>query len=114
MSEVKTARELARLQLKYYNARDLDNFCALFHDHCKLVDYYSGDVVCDNAEDFRAIYADRFSNLELHCEVTHEIDLNNVAIDRETVSGIPGGPMEIVAIYEVEEGLIRKVTFIRQ
>jgi hypothetical protein len=35
------------------------------------------------------------------------------AIDKETVSGLPTGLLHIMAIYEVREGLIRSLQFIR-
>jgi hypothetical protein len=35
------------------------------------------------------------------------------AIDKETVSGLPSGPLQLIAIYEVQDGLIRSLRFIR-
>lgn len=60
------------------------------------------------------MYADRFSNRDLHAHVHATMDLGPFAIDRETITGVPGGPIEAIAIYEVRDGLIRSVRFIRQ
>lgn len=113
MDDFPTARDIARLQLKYYNARDLDRFCALFHESCILVNHISGEIIANSPDSIREMYYDRFSNENLHCVVHEEMDIGNVAIDKETVSGLPSGDMEIIAIYQVNEGKINKVSFIR-
>jgi hypothetical protein len=41
------------------------------------------------------------------------MDGADFAIDKETVSGLPAGELNIIAIYEVREGLIRGLRFVR-
>lgn len=113
MTNLPTARELAIKQLEYYNARDLDKFCALFHPDCVLINHATGEVILDQQDDFRAMYKDRFSNPDLHCQVVAMMDQGNVAIDQEIVTGLPDGPLHVIAIYEANDGLITKVSFIR-
>lgn len=110
---MRTPRETADLQLRLYNARDLDGFCALFAPGARLVDLPSGDVMAEGAEAIHAFYAARFSNEALSCRVHTHCDIGDFAIDRETIEGVPGAPIDVVAIYEVKEGLISQVRFIR-
>ena len=108
-----TARDLANLQLEYYNAHDLDKFCALFHPDCELVNHRTGEMILNTQDAFRDFYRDRFSNPDLHCIVTNRMDHDNIAIDQEVVSGISDDPLHIIAIYEASDGLIKRVSFIR-
>jgi hypothetical protein len=111
---VRSPRDLANAQLVAYNARDLDAFCALFADDVTIHDVPGGKVTCTGMAAFRAIYANRFASPDLHCEILSRMDLGDFAIDRERVTGIPGGPLDVIAIYEARDGLIRSVRFIRQ
>jgi hypothetical protein len=45
--------------------------------------------------------------------VYQNVERADFAIDKEPVSGLPTGPLHIMAIYEVREGLIRSLLFIR-
>ena len=109
-----TPREIANRQLDLYNARDLEGFCALFAENAVLTDLPSGTVLASGAAAIRAMYRDRFSNPKLHCRVHSHNDIASMAIDRETVEGLPGGPVDILAIYQVENDLIQSVWFIRE
>ena len=106
--------EVADRQLTAYNDHDIDAFCDLFAPDAVLYDLLSGEVVASGIDEIRARYAERFAISDLRCEVHGSIYLGDVAIDRETVYGLPGGPVEMIAIYEVVDGLIRTVRFVRQ
>ncbi|MCL5775757.1 nuclear transport factor 2 family protein [Limibaculum sp. FT325] len=109
-----TPREIADRQLAAYNARDLDAYMALFDPAAELVDLPSGTVLASGAQAIRALYAARFATPGLECRVHARIDIADHAIDRETVYGLPGGPVEILALYRVRAGLIVWVGFIRE
>ncbi|MDX2104472.1 MAG: nuclear transport factor 2 family protein [Alphaproteobacteria bacterium] len=108
-----TPRQIAALQLDRYNARDLDGFCSLFQEDAELWELPAMTLRARGMAAIRAIYADRFSNPDLFCRVHATIDLGEVAIDRETVTGVPGAPLEVIAQYHVVEGKIAKVFFWR-
>ncbi|UTW55838.1 nuclear transport factor 2 family protein [Kordiimonas sp. SCSIO 12610] len=110
----KSPRQIADEQLIAYNNHDLEAFCALFHSDAELYDLPSHTLVAKGLDDIRSMYADRFSNKDLRCEVHSKTDLADFAIDRETLSGLPTGTVEIVAMYQVKDDLIHKVYFIRQ
>ena len=109
-----TPRAIADRQLAAYNARDLDAFAALFAPDAVLTDLPSGAVVAAGAAAIRDFYRARFATPGLRARVHAKIDLADWAADRETVYGIAGGPVDILALYEVKDGLIRRVFFIRE
>ena len=107
-------RAIADRQLAAYNARDLDAFCALFAPDAVLADLPSGAVVAAGAAAIREFYRARFATPDLFARVHAKIDLADWAVDRETVYGLAGGPVDILALYEVKAGLIRRVFFLRE
>lgn len=109
-----SAREIADRQLVAYNAGDLDAYMALFAEDAVLVDLPTEAVIAEGAEAIRALYATRFATQGLECRVHARTDIADYAIDRETVYGLPGGPVEILAMYRVQAGRIVWVGFIRQ
>lgn len=108
-----TPREIATLQLEAYNKHDLNAFCALFSDDAALIDMPSGEVLAEGMQAIRAMYQARFATPDLSCRVHSNNDIGDFAIDRETVYGLPDGPVDVVAMYEVKNNLIQRVFFIR-
>lgn len=114
MSHILSPRVIADRQLELYNARDLEAYCALFATDAELVDLPSGKVLAHGLKEVRAVYADRFANPRLFCRVHAKMELGDFAIDRETVYGLKDGPLDVVALYEVIAGKIRRVLFVRE
>lgn len=107
-------RDIVNRQLVVYNAHDIDGYCALFAADATISDLVTGQMICHGIDEIRTIYAKRFAdNPKLHCVVHQRMEGADFAIDKETVSGLPTGPLHIMAIYEVREGLIRSLRFIR-
>jgi hypothetical protein len=115
MSHFLTPREIVNRQLIAYNAHDIDDYCALFAEDATVSMLATGETICDGLGGIRDFYAKRFTdNPRLHCMVHQHMDGADFAIDRETVSGLPSGDLHIIAIYEVREGLIHSLKFIRR
>jgi hypothetical protein len=109
-----TPRDIVNQQLIIYNAHDIDGYCALFAEDAKIFDLVTGQMICDGLDAIRSVYTKRFAgNPNLHCIVHQKMESPDFAIDKEIVSGLPTGPLHIMAIYEVREGLIRSLRFIR-
>ncbi len=109
----RTPREVAKLQLKAYNAHDLEGYMDLFHRDAVIYDLPSGDVIAEGYEEIQSLYAQRFSNDELYCAVTNQMEIGDYAIDREVLTGLPGGQVQVLAMYEVLDGLIKRIFFVR-
>jgi imidazolonepropionase-like amidohydrolase len=101
-------------QLDAYNARDLARFLAVYAPDALLERQPSGEVL-ETGDAMRQTYGTLFSaNPELHCRVLHRTVLGRFVIDQELVTGIADRPyLHAVATYEVDDGLIRHVWFLR-
>lgn len=102
----------AERQLAAYNNRDIESFLKAFAKDVKVYTFpntlnYSG------REEMRKRYANFFANTQdLHCKIVKRIVKGNIVIDEELVTS-NGRTFDAVAIYEIENGNIAKVTFLR-
>lgn len=111
MNRTATPREIVDQQLVAYNARDLDAYCALFAADAVL-QVLNDRELARGSDAIRSYYRTRFGNPKLHCTVVARTTLGDYVIDHEQVVGITEGTLEVVAIYQVRDGLIRSVNFI--
>ena len=101
---------IVQKQLDAYNARDIDAFMATYSNNVKLYNF-PNDLRTEGQEAMRASYKDYFeSTPDLNCKILKRIVTGNKVIDHEYVTA-NGGSFKAVAVYEVENGLITKVTF---
>jgi len=104
---------LAQRQLDAYNARDLEAFCAPYSDDIQIVGL-DGKEQARGKEAFKDRYRDRFQKLpQLHCQLVKRMVVGNYVLDEEAVTGTGGDPVHAVVIYEVKNGKIAVVRFIR-
>jgi len=110
-----TPAEVVSAQLDAYNARDIAAFAATYaEDVClyrmphaelmlrgkqKIIDYYGGTA---------------FKQAGLRAEVLSRQVIGNKVIDHERAFGIRPEPVEVMAVYEVHDGLIQAVWFFDQ
>jgi hypothetical protein len=109
-----TPRDIVNRQLVAYNAHDIEGYCALFARDATISDLVTGQMICVGLDEIQKVYTVRFAdNPKLHCIVHQRMEGPTHAIDKETVSGLATGELNLMAIYEVREGLIRSLRFIR-
>ncbi|GAA4373981.1 nuclear transport factor 2 family protein [Hymenobacter koreensis] len=112
--KAETPVQVVERQLKAYNARDAAAFAATYADNVELLDFPAQLQLTGRAK-LQAAYTQFFASApKLRCEILHRSVFGNRVIDHERVTGMPDGkPLEAMAVYEVENGLIRRVTFIK-
>ena len=99
-------------QLDAYNAHDLERFVAEYADDVKVFRPPSAEPVLSGKKAFAEHYAkNRFNLPDLHAKLVNRIVSGNIVVDQESVTGLPGGPMAAVAVYEVIDDRIRNVWF---
>ncbi|MFD1064203.1 nuclear transport factor 2 family protein [Winogradskyella litorisediminis] len=111
VSEI-SPEEIVQQQLDAYNARDIDAFMATYSNDIKLYNF-PNELRTEGQEAMKTSYKGFFDNTtDLNCKILKRIVTGNKVIDHELVTA-NGNTFKAVAIYEVENGLISKVTFIR-
>lgn len=103
-------------QVAAYNSRDIDIFTACHHPEVELFNFSEQKPFASGRKQIRAIYGDVFENSpNLNTEVLNRIVFDNKVIDHEIVTNRKEiSKMELIAIYEMEDGLIRKAHFVRK
>ncbi len=103
---------IVQRNLDAYNARDIDAFMKDYTDDVKLY-AYPNTLRTDGKEAMRKSYASWFEQTkDLRAFIKKRIVIGNKVIDEEQVTA-NGQIFNAVAIYEVENGKITKVTFIQ-
>lgn len=107
------AAEVVRRQLDAYNARDIDAFMAHWAADAEVFAWPSSPVATGAAE-IRARHVERFREPDLFARLVSRIAVGGLVIDREVVTrNFPEGrgTLDVIGIYEVEEGRIRRAWF---
>lgn len=109
---MKSPEQLAQEQLDAYNARDLQRFVACYAEDVKLYRPPAAEPFIANREQLAAHYAaNRFNLPGLRAELCGRLVVGNKVFDHERVHGVREQAFEVLAAYEVREGLIRSVYF---
>ncbi len=105
--------ELADLQLKGYNERNIDLFLQAYSDSVKVFTF-PDKLLYQGKEMMRQNYAGMFANLpDLHCTIKSRMVIGNTVIDEENVLLRKDQPLlHAIAIYKIEQGKIQEVYFI--
>ena len=110
--EISDAESIVKQQLDAYNARDIDAFLDTYTDDVKLYNF-PNTLFSEGKEKMRQGYGSFFENTpDLHCEIKNRMVIGNKVIDEEYLT-VNGSNFSAAAIYEVENGKIAKVTFLR-
>jgi uncharacterized protein (TIGR02246 family) len=109
---VSAAEAVVAAQLEAYNRRDLEGFLSFYADDAVLLDY-PDTVTQVGKEAMRARYTRRFANPNVRAVVVKRIAHGDFVIDHEQITAPPQpGMIEAIAIYEVRNGKIVRVTFL--
>jgi hypothetical protein len=110
-----TPVDVVQRQLDAYNRRDLDAFCATFHPAARIFDLGAEAPSVDGIDAIRARYADLFARSPmLHSVVLTRTTLGRAVVDLERITGRNGSAdaVDLLAIYEVRDGLIARGHFV--
>ena len=117
-----TAEELATIslidqQLEAYNARDIVAFAATYHDDIEVFTL-AGGLQYQGKDNLMAKYGAKFAELKyLHARSLTRIVQGQYLVDHELAESASEDKdkidrsVKVIAAYEVENGLIRRVTF---
>lgn len=115
MSEpIRSDTDPVEAQLVAYNARDVERFLPWFSEDVVVEDGL-GNPILKGRDAMRARYGPMFAQYpELHCRIVSRVRVGmQWVLDEESITGRQPAPEHVVAIYRVEDGLIRHVRFLR-
>lgn len=104
-----------REQLEAYNRRDLEAFMRCWTDDC-LYYGFPNELLAKGADAVRARHAVRLRDPDLHGELISRRVMGDFVIDQEVVTRLYDGWLgeaDVVAIYQIRDGLIAKAWFIQ-
>lgn len=103
---------IVQKQLDAYNSKDVNAFMAAFSKDIKLYNY-PNELLSEGQDQMRKDYISWFQRTpDLKASVNKRIVIGSKVIDEEQITA-NGKVFNTVAIYEVENGLITKVTFMQ-
>ncbi|NNE76455.1 MAG: SnoaL-like domain-containing protein [Pricia sp.] len=107
-----TPEAIVQNQLDAYNARNISAFLNTYSDDVQVFNF-PNELSYAGKEKMKLHYESFFNSTpDLNCEIKNRIIIGNKVIDKELVT-VNGDTFKAVAIYEVENGKISKVTFVR-
>jgi len=115
-ARVQTPEAVVERQLGAYNAHDVEAFAACYAEDVELYEFPATLREPKGKAGLKAHYGSRFQeNPNLHASARDQILSGPYVIHREKVTGLAGRkePLEVVVVYLVKDGLIRKVWFLR-
>jgi uncharacterized protein (TIGR02246 family) len=102
--------EIVQKQVEAYNSRDIEAFLSFYSEDVKIYTF-PNKLETDGKAAMRESYASFFKNAKvLDCKIVKRIVRKNKVIDEELVK-YNNTEFSGVAIYELENGKIVKVTF---
>lgn len=110
------AQAVVQQQLNAYNAHDIGAFMATYDPSAEVFEFPAKPLMKGTAQIQEFYATKRFNDPRLHATVDKRIVMGNVVIDYEQIINTQAagpGRTEAIAIYEVNEGKISKVTLIR-
>ncbi len=106
-------RHIVKKQLEAYNKRDLEAFLATYSEDIKVYTYLD-KLNYEGKEKMKLVYGPMLKTIkDLHCKVLNRIIKGNKVIDEQQIT-INGKSFKTVAIYEVNNGKITTVRFLKQ
>ncbi len=105
-----TPQSVIQAQFDAYNARDLERFAATLHPEVELFRPPAPEPVFVGKPALTTFYAtQRFQLPHLRAELLGRLVVGNKVIDHERIHGVREQPYEIAMVYEVAQGLIRRM-----
>ena len=108
-----TPEQLVQRQLDAYNAKDVEAWLATYAPDAEQRELH-GALLAKGHDAMRARIVQRFAEPDLHAELLHRIVMGDVVVDHERITrNFPDGKgvIEMLCVYEVGEGLIRRASF---
>ncbi len=108
-----TAEGVVARQLAAYNARDVEGFLATYAQDAEQYSLH-GELLARGHAEIRPRFSARFAEPDLHATLLSRMAMGEWVIDHERIRrnfAEGHGTVEMLCIYEVQDGLIRRARF---
>lgn len=105
--------ELIDIQLAFYNAHDTEGFLSTYAEEIELFSWGKATPDTIGIEQMRQKYSLAFQDKERKATILKRIVIANKVIDEEFIQTSGGKSFKALALYEIADDKIRRVTFIR-
>ena len=112
-SQSKTPLEVVNARMVAYNNHDLTSFLSTYSKNVQIFTYPNKPLGKPGKEHLAFIFEPMFKEKNVHVEIHSQITQGNYVINHETVT-YDKKPQKYASIYEVENGLIKSVQFLRE
>lgn len=106
-------QSVVQAQLDAYNAKDIEGLLRTYAPDAEQFALH-GECLARGRAEIRARFESRFAEPDLHARLISRSVVGDVVIDIESITrNFPEGPgtLEMLCIYAVSDGLIRKASF---
>jgi hypothetical protein len=103
--------EVVNQRMDFYNHHDFEKFIRLYSDSVKVYTY-PDKFLAAGKDNLASIFKPKFSSKSIQVKIITQINNGNYVINQEVVTE-NGMDTKYVSIYEVKDGLIFSVRFVR-
>lgn len=112
-TQPKTALEVVNARMAAYNNHDLTSFLNTYSDSIQIFTYPNIPLGKPGKEHLAFIFEPMFKEKSVSVKIHSQITQGKYVINHETVT-YDKSTQKYVSIYEVENGLIKSVQFLRE
>ena len=106
-----TSLEVVNKRMDFYNRHDFAEFIKLYADDVKVYTY-PDRLLGTGKDNIASIFKPKFADKSIQVEIISQMNNGDYVINHEIVTE-GGKDKKYVSIYEVKNGLIRSVKFVR-
>lgn len=106
-----TPLEIVNKRMHLYNSHDFPEFIKLYADDVEIYTY-PNQLLATGTDNLASIFEPKFAAKSIKVEIVSQMNNGNYVINHEIVTD-EGKETKYVSIYEVTNGLIKTVKFVR-
>jgi len=105
--------DIVNARMDAYNKHDIKAFLETYSEEIQIFDYPNTPIGKKGKAHINMIFSPMFKEGKIHVKIHHQINQGNYVINHETVT-YGDKETKYVSIYEIENGLIKSVRFVRE
>lgn len=110
-NSIKSPLEIVNKRMYLYNHHNFAEFIKLYADDVEIYTY-PDILLATGADNIASIFEPKFAAKSISVEIVNQMNNGNYVISQEIVTE-EGIETKYVSIYEVKDGLIKSVKFVR-